>query len=296
MSHPVAARRLELLAAAQAGGAGFLGLEPGRLRFSLGTSLADLSVPVEVAPDARAIHHAAAVEIALLVVRHHRRLVPDEEHDRLLLREDSSNLPAVEPGPGGHAGGPDLRAAAALAAASHPALTGGLVAAWLGKGGKGRSLVGLWIELLRRAFLEQAAAPGEPTTLIVMLALAAEAAATEQGVREALPVTHADRWLRAGAMTALWTAVHTGLQRALRDAGLAASDPQRARLEAVLSPTAWLGGGSGSRRAAPPSTAASWPPASPTPTSWWRASPAASPPRRFRGSSARSSPTTTPWR
>ena len=88
MSNQVAARRLEILAVAQAGGQGFLRLEPGRLRFSLGTSLADLSVPVEVAPDAQAILRAAAVEVALLLVHHHQRLVPAEEHDRLLLRED----------------------------------------------------------------------------------------------------------------------------------------------------------------------------------------------------------------
>jgi hypothetical protein len=242
MSNQVAARRLEILAAAQASGQGFLRFEPGRLRFSLGTSLADLSVPVEVAPDAQAILHSAAVEVALLLVHHHRRLVPAEEHDRLLLREDHAGLPVVEPTFGSSVGGPDLRAAAALAAAAHPSLTASLAAAWLGKGGKGRSLVGLWIELLRRAFEEQASAHGEETALIVTLALAAETAAAEQVVREALPATHADRWLRAGAMTALWTAASTGLQRAFRDAGLPAADPSRSRLEAALSPTVLLGG------------------------------------------------------
>jgi hypothetical protein len=242
VSNPVAARRLELLAAAQAGGEGFLRFEPGRLRCSLGTSLADLSVPVEVAPDARLIVQAAAVEVALLLVQLHQRLVPSEEHDRLFLREDYAGLPPVEPTFGGSTGGPDLRAAAALAAAAHPSLTPSLAAAWLGKGGKGRSLVGLWIELLRRAFQEQATAHGEETALIVTLALAAETAAVEAVVRQALPITNADRWLRAGAMTALWAAAQTGLQRAFRDAGLAPADPARARLEAVLSPMAWLGG------------------------------------------------------
>jgi len=242
VSNQAADRRLEILAAAQAGGPGFLQLEPGGLRFSLGTSLADLSVPVEVAPDARAIVRAAAVEVALLLVHQHQRLVPAEELDRLILREDYAHLPNVEDALGSRIGGPDLRAAAALAASAHPSLSGSLAAAWLGKGGKGRSLVGLWIELLRRAFAEQAASRGEETTLIVTLALVAETAAAEQVIREALPVTHADRWLRAGAMVALWTAAQTGLQRAFRDASLAEGDPLRARLEAVLSPTVLLGG------------------------------------------------------
>ncbi len=242
VSNPVAARRLEILAAAQAVGQGYLQFEPGAARFSLGTSLADLSIPVEVAPDARAIVQAAAVEMAMLLVHEHQRLISAEEHDRLLLREGAASIPAVEAGRVSSAGGPDLRAAAALAAAAHPSLTAALAAAWLGKGGKGRSLVGLWIELLRRAFVEQAASAGEDTPLIVTLALVAETAAADQVVREALPFTHADRWLRAGAMTALWVAAQTGLQRALRDAGMAPSDPRRARLEATLSPTALLGG------------------------------------------------------
>jgi hypothetical protein len=239
---PVAARRLEVLAAAQAGGEGFLRFEPGRLRCSLGTSLADLAVPVEVAPEARAILRAAAREVALLLTHHHQRLVPAEQRDQLLLREDFTGLPAVAPTFGGAGGSPDLRAAAALAAASHPSLTPGLAAAWLGRGGKGSSLVGLWIELLRRAFEEQASARGEETSVIVALALVAETVAAQQAVREALPVTHADRWLRAGAMMALWTAAQTGLQRAFRDAGLSAADPTRAKLESALSPTVLLGG------------------------------------------------------
>jgi hypothetical protein len=242
MSNPAAARRLEILAAAQAGGPGFLRFEPGTLRFSLGTSLAELQVPVEVAPDAVLIIRAAAVELALLLVHHHQRLVPAEQHDQLFLREEFAGLPAVEPTLLGGGGGADLRAAASLAAASHPSLTGSLAAAWLGKGGKGRSLVGLWIELLRRAFAEQAATRGEETALIVALALATELAAAEAVVREVLPATPSDRWLRAGVMTALWTAAQTGLQRAFRDAGLAPADPARARLEATLSPTALMGG------------------------------------------------------
>ena len=161
VSSPVADRRLEVLAAARSAPHAFLRFEPGTLRCSLGTSLADLAVPVELAADARHIVRAAATEVALLLATHHKRLVPPDELDRLLLREEFGGLPQVEPTLSPGAGGPDLRAAAALCSAGHPALPGGLVTAWLGKGGKGRSLVGLWIELERRALEEARGAGGE---------------------------------------------------------------------------------------------------------------------------------------
>ncbi|MCK7512104.1 MAG: hypothetical protein MZV70_54065 [Desulfobacterales bacterium] len=44
-------------------------------------------------------------------------------------------------------------------------------------------------------------------------------------MREALPPTNAERYLRAAAMTALWVAARTGLGRAFRDAGRPADDP-----------------------------------------------------------------------
>ena len=242
MSSPVAARRLALLAAARADPQGFLRFEPGRVRFSLGTSLADLIIPVELADDARAILRGAAAELALLLATHHKRLVQPDELDRLLLREDAAALPVVPPTLAPSGGGPDLRAAANLCFACHPALPGGLAGAWLGKGGRGRSLVGLWIELTRRALEEGAAARGEETALIVALALAAETAAAEAAVTAALPATHADRYLRAAAMTALWVAGRTGLTRAFRDAGRPADDPQLLRAEVALSPVALLGG------------------------------------------------------
>ncbi len=238
----VAARRLELIAAARAEPHAFLRFEPGRLRCSLGTSLADLAVPVEVAPDAHTIVHAAATEVALLLSTHHKRLVPPEELDRLLLREEFGGLPQALPSLAPGPGGPDLRAAAALCTASHPALPGGLMSAWLGKGGKGRSLVGLWIELTRRALEEAPGADGEETPLIVALGLTAELAAAEAAVREALPPTNAERYLRTAAMTALWVAGRTGLTRAFRDAGRSGDDPQLRKAEVALSPVFLLGG------------------------------------------------------
>jgi hypothetical protein len=243
---PVAARRLELHAAARSDPAGFLRLDRAGLRFSLGTSLADLAIPIEVAADARAIVRGAAAEIALLLATHHRRLAGADELDRLILREEYATLPRVAPVLGPAAGGADVRAAAALGFAAHPLLCGGIVGAWLGKGGRGRSLVALWIELLRRAFGEMAATRGrEETPLVVALALAAETAAAEGVIRELLPAGPAERPFRAAALAALWVAARTGVARAWRDAGIGEDDRLLARVEAVLAPAPLLGGRAG---------------------------------------------------
>ncbi len=242
MPSPVVARRLEIYSLARTDPAGFLRFAPDRLRFHLGTSLADLAVPVEIASDARAIVGGAAAQIALLLATHHR-FVPPDELDRLILREDYAGLPRVTPALGPAGGGPDLRAAAQLGAAIHPALSGGLTAAWMGRGGKGRSLVALWIELLRRGLSEMAECRGrEETPLLVALALASETAAAEREVREALPGPPLDRYLGSAALSALWVAERTALSRAWRDAARAVEDPLLARIEAALCPASLLGG------------------------------------------------------
>jgi len=245
VSSLVARRRLELLAAARPDLQGWLRFEPSHLRFSLGTSLADLTIPVELAADAAGIVRGAAAEVALLLARHHKRLVPADELDRLLLREEAGSLPSVPSTLMPATGGAELRAAALLATQCHPGLPGGLAAAWLARGGKGRSLVGLWIELLTRALGEMPDARGEETPLIVALALAAETVAAEAAVRAALPSSHAERWLRGAAMTALWVAGRTGVLRAFRGAGRTPGDPLLEKVEAVLSPVALLGGRAG---------------------------------------------------
>ena len=229
MPTPLAARRLEIFSATRGDPAGFLRFERARLRFSLGTSLADLAIPVEVAADARAIVRSAATEIALLLSTHHRALVPPDELDRLILREEYANLPRVEAQLGPSGGGPDLRAAAQLCPAIHPALTGGLVTAWMGKGGRGRSLVALWIELLRQAFAEMAETGGrEETPLLVALALAAEMGAAGRDVQGCLPPPPLDRYLRSAALAAAWLAARTGLARGVARRGAARGRPAAA--------------------------------------------------------------------
>ncbi|HEX9307847.1 MAG TPA: hypothetical protein VF894_10180 [Anaeromyxobacter sp.] len=243
MPTPLAARRLEIHAVARADPAGFLRLEREKLRFSLGTSLADVAIPVEIAADARAIFRSAAIDIALLLSTHHRAFVPPDHLDRLILREEYANLPPVTAHLRASGGGPDLRAAAQLGPAVHPALTGGIVAAWMGKGGKGRSLVALWIELLQRAFAEMAETGGrEETPVLVALALSAEGVGVERDVKECLPPAPLDRYLRSAALGAIWLAARTGLARAWRDAGRGVDDPLLLRIEAALSPSALLGG------------------------------------------------------
>lgn len=243
MPSPLALRRLELFSAVRADPAGFLRLDRERLRFSLGTSIADLSVPIEVSRDARAIVQPAMGEIALLLSTHHRGFVAPDDVDQLILREEYAALPPVTGHLGPSGGGPDLRAAAQLGPAIHPALTGGVLSAWMGRGGKGRSLVALWIELLRRGFEEMAACRDrEETPVLVALALFAETAAAERQLKPLLPSPPVDRYLRTAALAAGWLAARTGLARAWRDARRAVDDPLLGRLEAALSPAALLGG------------------------------------------------------
>ena len=243
---PIAARRLRILAEARAQGEGFLTLDPGRLRFQLGTSLADLRVPVDLAADATTIVRNAVDQAGLLLATHHGRFVPPEELDRLYLREDYASLPRVSDLLAPAAGGPDLRGAAQVALAAHPALQGGVVTAWMGPGGKGRSLIALWIASLRTAAAEMAASPErEETPLLVALALSGAIQAAGAGLREVLPGAPHDRWLRAATLTALWVAARTGLGRFARDAGLRPDDPLLLRLEAVVNPGALAGGRGG---------------------------------------------------
>ncbi|HET7754648.1 MAG TPA: hypothetical protein VFK85_12130, partial [Anaeromyxobacteraceae bacterium] len=238
MRSPVASRRLALVAAARSRRAEFLHVDPSKLRFSLGTSLGDLRIPVHIAPDAEAIVRGAAAELALLLSANHR-FVPPDARDGLVMHEQYAALPAVLPRLGPTSGGAALREAATLGPALHPALTGGIVCAWMGPGGRGRSLTALFIEVLRRAFAEMATTPAsEPTPLLVALALHAELAAAESLLGEALPAPPHDRYLRAAAGAGLWLAARTGMARAFRETGRPEDDPFLLEVEAVLSPGA----------------------------------------------------------
>ncbi len=243
---PIAARRLRILALAQAQGEPFLRLDPARLRFQLGTSHADLRVPVELAADAAAIVRGAVDQLGLLLSIQHGRFLPAADLDRLYLREDYASLPPVADQLGLATGGPDLRAAARLALSAHPALHGGLVTAWMGPGGKGRSLTALWIATLRGAAAEMAASPQrEETPFLVTLALSGALQAATAGLRDVLPSAPHDRHLRSAALTALWVSARTGLSRFARDAALRDDDPLLLRLEAAVNASGLAGGRGG---------------------------------------------------
>ena len=243
MAPALAARRLQILAAARAAGHAFGAIDPTRLRFHLGTSLADLRVPVHVAPDAAAIVTGACEQIGLLLTIHHKGSLPGEELDRLYIREDFASLPRVPDALAPLSGGPDLRSAARLAVLWHPALTGGLTCAFMGEGGKGRSLTGLWIAVMRAAFAERASSrDGEETPLLAGLVLFGAMLQAASGLSEVLPRPPRDRHLRAAALTALYVAARTGVARAARDAGVEGDDPMLLRLEAALNPCTLAGG------------------------------------------------------
>ncbi len=243
MTSSIAERRLQLLAALRAAGAERLRFEPERLRFSLGTSLGELHIPVQVTPGARSIVQSAVRELALMLAVQHRRLVPPEELERLLLLEGHANLPAAADTLGPSGGGADLQAAAQLAAQAHPALTGGVVCAWMGPGGRGRSLTAVVIGALRQALTEmETSLTGEETPLLVLLLLFEELALADAALLEALPRSPVDRHLRAAALAGMWVAAGTGLARAWREAGRSAGDPLWAKLQATLSLGALLAG------------------------------------------------------
>ncbi len=240
----VAARRVEIMAAARAAAGALVNFDPAKLRFSLGTSLSDVRIPVQVAPDAAGIVSAAATELGMLLATQHHHFVPAGELDRVYVSEGYASLPATAPTLGPSSGGTDLRAAAQLGAAAHPALTGGIVCAWMGPGGRGRSLTALFIQALQQALAEgEEPRQGEETPLIVAMALFDELLRADERVRDVMPAPPIDRYLRSATSIGLWIAACTGLGRAWRAAGRPARDPLLLKLEAVFSPWLLLGGG-----------------------------------------------------
>jgi class 3 adenylate cyclase len=138
-------------------------------------------------------------------------------------------------------GGPDTRAVAELATLTHPLLTGGVMAAWLGPGGAGRSLVALVIELMRRAFGEMRESRGrEVTPALVALMLSSQLPGLEGAVRALELPPSVQRQVLTAAATGVYLALRLGVERALREAQ--APEELAARIESALGPMAVLGG------------------------------------------------------
>ncbi|HET7788235.1 MAG TPA: hypothetical protein VFL36_19845 [Myxococcales bacterium] len=151
-----------------------LRLDGRELRFHVGTSLADLRVPVHVDAAVGAAVRAAVRDLFFLLSIRHRASLREREYDRLILldgfdpkgaRQVSFNAPASVKSD-------NVRRAFLEAPELHPALDAGLMASWLTTGRPGRTLAGILNALLRRA---QAEAGGperpEPTPYLVLLAL-----------------------------------------------------------------------------------------------------------------------------
>ena len=174
-----AEERLELIARLRASAPGgslsdALRLDARGLRFHLGTSLADLSVPVHVDPSIHGAFRAAVRDLFFLLALRHRAALRQSEYDRLILldgfdpraaRATSFNAPSSVKSE-------NVRKTFLEAPELHPALDGGVVASWLGSGRPGRALAGTLNALLRRARAEAPRRdPSEPTAYLALLAI-----------------------------------------------------------------------------------------------------------------------------
>jgi hypothetical protein len=151
-------------------------LDGAALRFHLGTSLADLRVPVQVAPVVWDAMQAAVRDLFFLLSMRHRTLLRENEYDRLLLLDgfDPRSVRPVAYTAPASVKSEGVRRAFLEAPELHPALDSGLMASWLGSGKPGRVLAGALNSVLRRAATESASSdPPEPTAFIALLALRA---------------------------------------------------------------------------------------------------------------------------
>ena len=237
--------RLELIARLRRGAPGrsvadALRLDARALRFHLGTSLADLRVPVHVDESVRGVVNGAVRDLFFLLSLRHRAALRPNEYDRLILldgfdpralRQTAFNAPSGVKSE-------SVRKAFLEAPDLHPALDGGLVASWLSPGRPGRALAGTLTILLRRAQLEtEGRDPPEPTAYMVLLATRALSHAA-MGTLKDLPIS--------GPLgRALHGAVSAGLlvasRLALREAA-GADGPSGAACEVTASPLPWIGG------------------------------------------------------
>ena len=217
-----------------------LRLDGRALRFHLGTSLADLRIPVRVEESIHAALHAAVRDLFFLLSVRHRSALRENEYDRLILldgfdpkaaRPISFIAPATVKSE-------HVRKSFLEAAELHPALDGALVASWLTSGRPGRVLAGALSLLLRRTLAEAAAQdPAEPTPYLLMLALRSQSQ-TALGTLKDLPVSGpAGRALHGAVAAGLLTAVRL----AAREAGVLTA-PSAIFCEATSSALPWLGG------------------------------------------------------
>lgn len=217
-----------------------LRLDGRALRFHLGTSLADLRVPVKVDDALVSALRAAVRDLFFLLSLRHRAALSEDEYDRLILLDgfdpkaarplSFSAPPTVK--------GDSVRRAFLEAPEMHPALDSALVASWLTSGRPGRVLAGALTVVLRRAVSEAASLdPAEPTPYLVLLALRASALRALDSLRD-LPVGGTIGRSLLGAVGAGLVVV---VRLAAREAGIL-EGPFGPVCEAACLALPWLGG------------------------------------------------------
>jgi len=217
-----------------------LRLDGRALRFHLGTSLADLRVPVALGADLRRAFTAAVRHLYFLLCLRHRPSLKESEFDQLLLQDgfDSKALRPVSFSPPPTVTGENVRRAFAEAPELHPALDAGVLASWIASGRPGRVWVGVLNAVLRRAMAEAAASDRhEPTPYLLLLSLRV-LADEAQAILRVVP-------LAQGVHRVIHGAVATGLlvaaRLAAREAG-AFEAPGGVLSEAATHALSWMGG------------------------------------------------------
>lgn len=233
--------RIELCSAFRAGAVKLPDLEARKLRFSLGSSLADLKVPYEITPDALRIFTWSAVQLAVMLVSRHRAMLPRGEFDRFLMNEEFNALPEAAETLIGQSNNADIRTAAEQGPRAHPALTGGVLAAWLGPGGGGRSLVALVIEKLRTSIAEMVRSDSREEAPVLVALMLTSVAPHIDSALAGVPLSQpTDRMIRGAAACGVYLALKLGLDRVLRDGNVSAEVAMR--MEAPFNPCVLLGG------------------------------------------------------
>lgn len=216
-------------------------LDGRSLRFHLGTSLADLRVPVAIDRKLTQAFDDAALDLLFLLCARHRASLRESEWDQLLLFDgfDPKALKGVSYSAPLSVAQDGVRRAFLEAPELHPSLDCGLIAVWIGSGRPGRTLVGAANALLRRATAEATGSEhAEPTPYLVLLALR-RLADTALAAMKRVPVGQPMARPLHGAVAA---GLLLALRLAARESG-ATQGPAGALVEAALQPLAWLQGG-----------------------------------------------------
>ena len=217
-----------------------LRLDGRALRFHVGTSLADLRVPVHVAEDIERTFRAAVRDLFFLLCVRHRPALREYEYDRLILLDgfDPRATRPVSFVPPAAVKSDNVRKAFLEAPELHSSLDSGLLASWIASGRPGRVLVGALNALLRRAQEEaKAQEPPEPTPYVALLALRALSHATLLGTLRDLPVSGPVGRVLEGAVAA---GLLVAMRLAVRESGVLAMSAGL-QCEAAAHAVPWLG-------------------------------------------------------